>query len=261
MDEEGADINADDMECFVTVDQIEKWLINLRDERVSKTSSYKLDYSSPDLVGLSYSLADLEALPTTAKEAKEKGVTRYFGGTFCRDMHVSPRLLTGVCECCHKIRRLRYYKKNRRSLLEQAVKNNRERYHTDPVFKAKRMARAMVERALRVSFKKKDERTRDYLDYSPEELKEHCLKYLSEKMFLSSGLWHLDHVIPISLFDTSLDGWIACANSLENLVPLSIEDHKLKTRRDMTLISDVKAGRVPNPSEVFYNEWRMSRPK
>ena len=222
---------------------------------IKRKQTYVLDYTTGKSIGHEWKLSDLERLPSSAKEAKLLGKTKYFSGILCNKLHVSPRNLDGKCDVCVALSRLSYYKANRDNLILQCVKNNRKRYASDPVYKAKRMSRSLVERSLRLARSEKEMLTEKYLTFTPQQLKEHCLKYITEDMFLSQGVWELDHIIPLSLFDTNEDWWVEAANSLENLMPLTTEEHSQKTREDMGLISSVKSGRKENPAILFYEKW------
>ena len=61
----------------------------------------------------------------------------------------------------------------------------------------------MLERVLKSARKKKLSVTAEYFVYSNVELKEFCLKYITEEQFLHNDGWELDHIIPVALFDTS----------------------------------------------------------
>lgn len=220
-----------------------------------RQQTYVLDYTTGKGIGHEWKFSELEKLPSSVKEAKLFGQTKYFSGVLCGKLHVSPRNLDGRCEVCVALTRLAYYKANKGSLIAKCVKNNRLRYSSNPEYKARRMSRSLVERSLRLAKAEKEMLTEKYLTFTPSALKDHCLKYISEEMFLSQGTWELDHTIPLSLFDTKWDWWVEAANSLENLMPLMVDEHSSKTKKDMSLISSVKSGAKENPAILFYEEW------
>lgn len=228
---------------------------NRRELHNKRGNSLPLDYATPELLNENWTLTELDALPKSAKEAKELGNGCYFDGRLCGCLHVCPRNLHGICVVCAKQKRREFYIKNREQLIKHSVKKNKEKFSTDPKFRAATISRHILQRSLSIAKLEKKAQTQKYLSYTPSELSEHCLKYISEKLFLSTGTWNLDHIIPICLFDLTLPYAIACANSLENLMPLPVKEHRTKTSQDLLLINNVKKEVVDNPAIVFYEQW------
>lgn len=61
-----------------------------------------------------------------------------------------------------------------------------------------------------------------------------------------ASFWVLDHIIPIKAFDLTREDHREYSNSLVNLQPLTIEDHKKKTVEDVRNIKSYrKLGVIP----------------
>jgi len=68
------------------------------------------------------------------------------------------------------------------------------------------------------------------LGYSAEDLKQHLEKNFKEGMSWENyGLWHIDHIKPISSFDKEEDPKII--NSLKNLQPLWASENYIKSNK------------------------------
>ena len=82
----------------------------------------------------------------------------------------------------------------------------------------------------RIKSKKNYKSNLDLLGYSHEEFKNHIENLFSEGMSWDNhGEWHIDHIIPVSRFDESVD--IKIMNSLSNLQPLWAKDNLKKSNR------------------------------
>lgn len=76
----------------------------------------------------------------------------------------------------------------------------------------------------------KKDHTINILGYSAEDLKQHLEKNFKEGMSWENyGLWHIDHIKPISSFDKEEDPKII--NSLKNLQPLWASENYIKSNK------------------------------
>lgn len=187
------------------------------------------------------------------KEAKEKGLTRFFTGEPCIRGHIAERSTSGgMCRECEKLRD--------RARQEYKTELTRKQYRTKPEFREKikqrdkiqavkhkerilatkrkyyrevelpyRACRTLVRNVLLYLLEKKTRRTVDYLGYSPEELKIHLEKQFKEGMSWENyGEWHIDHIKPIAAFakEGNLDPKMV--NALSNLQPLWAIENLIK---------------------------------
>jgi hypothetical protein len=120
------------------------------------------------------------------------------------------------------------YKKNwRKENREQINQQERDRRITDINFRLKKN----VSRAISHAIHKDGKSTFDYLPYSTEELKSHLEALFDEKMNWDNygSYWHIDHIIPHSLFHYISMNDMAFKQcwSLNNLRPLEAKQNML----------------------------------
>jgi hypothetical protein len=190
------------------------------------------------------------------KEAAAKGETLFFTGRPCKRGHVAKRYVTGgQCLECEKLRdALRY---------EDKKKWLRERYASDPVYRAKmkerdklnliryreqanlykrkyyrgagllpKIARTLVRNSLLALYQVKSERTQLLLGYTTEDLRQHLeSKFLEGMCWENYGEWHVDHIKPISAFAREGITSIKEINALTNLQPLWASENLSKGDR------------------------------
>ena len=113
---------------------------------------------------------------------------------------------------------------------EHKRKWNKEKYHTDPVFRLKSVIRARLNKCLRSS-KKVGSPIRD-LGCSVEGLISHVEFNFAPGMSWDThgSLWEVDHIKPLAGFDLTDRKQFLEACHYTNLQPLWIADHKEKTR-------------------------------
>jgi len=118
----------------------------------------------------------------------------------------------------NRISRNRYVENNRAKVNKQ----QREYYHNTFKFTNKHQFiwRQILATAMRRLGKKKEDKTINLLGYSALELKEYIENnFLPQMNWDNYGTeWHIDHIIPVSIFDNDTDVSIVCA--LNNLQPL-----------------------------------------
>ena len=135
----------------------------------------------------------------------------------------------------------KYHQKNRirRSQLSKIwFQNNKESYNTskrnkyqnNENFHIWQICRHLVRRAFFAIGTKKERSTREFLNYSAQELKEHIEKQFKEGMSWDNhGEWHIDHKIPISQATTLEEG--IKLSRLSNLQPLWAEENLKKKNK------------------------------
>ena len=109
-----------------------------------------------------------------------------------------------------------YYKQNKEELLRKRIEN-----------KHVIIWRSIVYSVLNRLGTTKEGKTIELLGYSPIEFKKHIENLFTEGMsWENHGEWHVDHIKPVSKFDSSTP--IKIVNSLNNLQPLWAIDNLIK---------------------------------
>ena len=139
-----------------------------------------------------------------------------------------------------------YYEKNREKFLEQQKQyreNNKEkilewnkqyksqRYKNDPKFRLRSTLRGAFRRFLKG---KKEKSTSEYLKqcgYTRKELVKHLEEQFDQNMTWDNygSYWHVDHIIPQSVFEPTNDQHLKWCWSLENLRPLEASENISKS--------------------------------
>lgn len=128
-------------------------------------------------------------------------------------------------------RRKQYYQKNKEYCLAYTTNYYKNRYNTDPLFKAKAILRSTVYAAFKRIGKNKTANTTTLLGCSWEQAKSHIESLWTEGMCwenhgLGKGKWNVDHIRPVSSFtESELDQM----NLISNLQPLWHEDNQAKS--------------------------------
>ena len=148
----------------------------------------------------------------------------------------------------NRVRELEWLKNNPKKNLENTkrwasnnpekaaqTKNNyhRRKYKKDPNFRLRQRLRCRLHRALRGKARKAGSAVRD-LGCSIEELRKYLeTKFYSRMAWENHGTyWELDHIQPLFLFNLTDRKQFLTACRYTNLQPLTIEDHRKKTKKD-----------------------------
>jgi len=148
-----------------------------------------------------------------------------------------------ICKDCHNQNRKNRYKNDedhRLNLIQSSViskkkhrdrynERNRQRYHSDPIFKFMSNQRSRIAIALN----KKQKHTIDYLDCNADEYFQWLqYQFTDEFTFENHGkVWHVDHVIPLSTFDLKNQEQQFLAFNWRNTMPLLINDNLVKNTK------------------------------
>jgi hypothetical protein len=123
-----------------------------------------------------------------------------------------------------------YRKKNRHFLNEKMNQYQKKRKKLDPIFKLKYNLRCKLSGHLRKNSIKLHQKTIDILGCDICEFKEYIEKKFTEGMnWENYGLWHLDHIIPISYANNEDE--IKKLNHYTNFQPLWALDNILKSNK------------------------------
>lgn len=143
-------------------------------------------------------------------------------------------------KCCSDECRIAYRKQQKYEYNKRYLP---ERYKNNPEFRLGQKLRGMIKRCLSLCYDtQKKDHTFTILGYTPNDLKEHLEKQFRDGMNWEnqSTYWEIDHIKEIDTFNFILPNGetdyeqIKLANSLENLQPLTIEEHRKKSAEYLT---------------------------
>ena len=190
----------------------------------------------------------LDLLATTAEEARVRGEFVFLHSKPCRNGHLPVRLTsTNRCAVCTRRGTRRYFDENKEKAYKSLVRRQKERYKSDPGFRAASILRDCIKRVFKAIDEDKVSNTFSLLGYSCEDFMSNVEGKFSEGMGWGNHgeVWQLDHIIPMAAFNLKDQAQREYCNSLENLMPLFISDHENKTRGDVLLISQLRSGKMP----------------
>ena len=140
-------------------------------------------------------------------------------------------------------KKVKEYRQNNKERIQERNKeyrqNNKEyfakynlqyitnRLQTDELFKAKKSIRSLVSQSIRKMGYSKQSKTQQILGCTYEECKTHIENQFAPGMtWDNKHLWHLDHIIPLSLGQTEEE--IIALNHYTNFQPLWADDNMAK---------------------------------
>lgn len=120
----------------------------------------------------------------------------------------------------------RWYQENKEKRNEEYI----QRYHSDPVFRFKVLCKSRIHHALRAKGLQKSDKTVKYLNCSISWLVQWFQFCFSPEMTLENQgtYWHMDHVIPINLWDLTDPIHVLHCFSWYNLSPLPGNENMAK---------------------------------
>lgn len=202
----------------------------------------------------------------TRKNAIAIGAPRYFSGSICYRGHISERwTMSGKCISCHyesnpkkKIERIspkekiemqkargkKWYENNKEKTIAAAkewklnnsskVRESERRWRKKAKSKAICFMRDSLRRTLKIE---KNGRTEEILGYTRAELKEHIEKqFVSGMTWDNHGVWHIDHITPISVLLDGGETDPSVINALPNLMPVFASENLRKNNKVEVLI-------------------------
>lgn len=120
-----------------------------------------------------------------------------------------------------------YDKKN----LERTRQRDKNRYHTDPSYRTKKILRSRLAKVLKGE--KKSKKTLEYVGMELSQLREWMEFQFDKNMtWKNQGIyWDIDHVTPCSSFDLSIEKEIYECFNWKNLRPLSKKENSYKSNK------------------------------
>lgn len=128
----------------------------------------------------------------------------------------------------HKAGRRKYYQDNKAKIAKQ----QNERYHSDPAYKLQKDMRNRLKSALKTQNARKDGKLWELLGCDASTLRRHIEQQFTEGMtWENHGDWHVDHKMPIALFDLHDPEQQRLCFHYSNLQPLWAKDNQSKGGR------------------------------
>ncbi len=146
----------------------------------------------------------------------------------------------------------KYYQKNKKTILEKKTIRDKNNYDNDPKFRAS----VNLRKATRRLFKgvDKSKKTLKILGVSSfEDALNRLLKTMPEGYTLQDfldGKLVIDHKIPLSWFNLTIESELMEAGNINNLQLLTAQDNLTKS---------AKYGHMPDGSIILYEDWVMTR--
>ena len=127
-------------------------------------------------------------------------------------------------------RRCKECKRRDRSAANSGENNpawNPDREYTNNAKRLRKLCYSLLHRVLNYTGNKKMARTKEYLGYTPQDLRNH-IELHDNWLQVESDNWHLDHIFPISAFVEHGITDPKIINALDNLQPLLAKDNLSK---------------------------------
>lgn len=122
-----------------------------------------------------------------------------------------------------------YYVKNKNTIIDKAMKYRKERLKSDPLFKLQKNLRHRLNKLIK---QKTSRAAIDFLGCDLDYLKTYLESQFQPGMtWYNYGMWHVDHIKPLSRFDLLDPEQLKKACHYTNLQPLWAEDNLKKSNR------------------------------
>ena len=127
--------------------------------------------------------------------------------------------------------KVEYYQANKAKVIAQQREYQRGRYHSDPTYAIKSRLRARMRHAVKAAgLDKKCASSSELLGISPQGLKEWLESQFTEGMtWENRSDWHVDHIIPCTAFDLTVDENQRICFWYKNLQPMWAKENLQKS--------------------------------
>ncbi len=124
------------------------------------------------------------------------------------------------------------YLQNKEQIIGRIVRRQKERYATDNRYAIYQGLRSRMRYAVKSQSARRSRRTIELLGCTAEELAKHLESQFEEGMSWSNrSEWHIDHIIPVAVFDLNTDEGQRAAFHYTNLRPLWAQDNRKKSAK------------------------------
>lgn len=131
-----------------------------------------------------------------------------------------------------KRRSRKHYLENKKQVIKRTTGYNSIKRKTCPIFRLKQLVRNRINDCLKNKGVRKRFKSIKYLGCTWEELKEHLEnQFVTGMSWRNRHLWHIDHIIPLALFDLSDTKQQEVAFHVTNLQPLWAHENLKKGGR------------------------------
>lgn len=202
----------------------------------------------------------LYQLPHSAMDAEAVRSSRYFNGKPCKTGHLSYRFTSNhACAACVRSRRrgtpeLRHADNRRRARLKKATPEKRARRNRrERLRQSQRLSRILRNRLnLAVTNGTKAGSAVSDLGCTIAELRRHIeAKFAPGMTWENYGDWHIDHLVPLALFDLANRGQLLKACHYTNLQPLWASENQ---RKGASLPTEALAKDLLTEAGICYRE-------
>jgi hypothetical protein len=127
------------------------------------------------------------------------------------------------------------YQRSKQATIERIVRRQRERYATDSEYGLYQRLRSRMRYAVKAQASRRSSRTLDLVGCSSKQLAAHIQSQFVDGMNWSNrSQWHIDHIIPVSVFDLTTKEGQQAAFHYTNLRPLWADENRRKSAKPPT---------------------------
>lgn len=132
-------------------------------------------------------------------------------------------------------RRREQYASNPKAKIARVTRRQRERYHDDPEYMLRIRLRSRIKYAVRAGRASKKGACMNLVGCTAEQFVKYIERLFEPGMsWENKGLWHIDHIIPVSAFDLTTEAGQQAAFHYTNMQPMWAKDNLIKKCRPPT---------------------------
>lgn len=127
------------------------------------------------------------------------------------------------------------YQRNKQAIIKRVIRRQRERYATDSEYVLYQRLRSRMRYAVKAQASRRSSRTLELVGCSSKQLTAHIESQFVDGMSWSNrSQWHIDHIIPVSVFDLTTKEGQQAAFHYTNLRPLWADENRRKSAKPPT---------------------------